>query len=75
MYGRSRSSYQEGRVGIPLTGLTPPHFGVCSKPEPGFPTPYIVVYFVFSELRSEAIVCLFILAELLTINVSNAYPK
>jgi len=26
MHCRWRSSYQEGRVGIPLTGLTPPHF-------------------------------------------------
>ena len=38
IYSR-RSSYQEGRVGIPLTGLTPPHFYACHKPEPGFLMP------------------------------------
>jgi hypothetical protein len=51
-YCRWRSSYQEGRVGIPLTGLTRPHFCACPKPEHGFPTSYVgtvVVYFVFSE--------------------------
>ena len=35
-------------VGIPLTGLTPPHFSVCPKPRPGFPVWYVVVVFVFS---------------------------
>jgi hypothetical protein len=29
---RWRSSYQDGRVGIPLTGLTLPHFSTCHKP-------------------------------------------
>ena len=56
MYCRCRSSYQEGRVGIQLTGLTPPHFCACSKPGPWFPTSYVVVFFVFSELRWEVIV-------------------
>jgi len=41
-------SYQKGRVGIPLIGLTPPHFCACPMPGPGFPTSYVVVYFVFS---------------------------
>jgi hypothetical protein len=52
-YCRWRSSNQEGRVGIPLTGLTRPHFCACLKPEHGFPTSYVgtvVVYFVFSEI-------------------------
>ena len=32
-----------GGVGIPLNGLSPPHFYVCSKPGPGFPMSYVVV--------------------------------
>ena len=47
-------------VGIPLTGLTLPHFSVCPKPRPGFPVwyMYVVVVFVFSYyLRWEVIVC------------------
>ena len=51
------SSYQEGRDGIPLTGLTPPHCCICLKPISGFPTSHVVVFFVFSELRREEIVC------------------
>ena len=31
-----RSSYQEGRVGILLTGLNPPPFCACPKPGPRF---------------------------------------
>ena len=41
--------YQERRVGILLTGLTLPHFCACPKPEPGFPTSYVVVFFVFKN--------------------------
>jgi hypothetical protein len=48
MYCYWRTRYKEGGVGIPLTGLNPPHFCVCSTPGPGFPTSY-VVFFVFSE--------------------------
>jgi hypothetical protein len=33
-----RCSYQEGKVGIPLTGLTLPHFCACPKLGPGFST-------------------------------------
>ena len=40
-------SYQKGRVGIPLTGLSPPHFCACPNPGPGYPTSYVVVSFVF----------------------------
>jgi hypothetical protein len=36
MYCRWRSTYQEGRVGIPITGLTPPPFCACPKLGPGF---------------------------------------
>jgi hypothetical protein len=34
---------QEERDGIPLTGLTHPHFYACPKPGPGFPTSYVVL--------------------------------
>ena len=44
MYCRWRSCYQEGRVGIPLTGLIPPNVCSCSKLGPGFPTSYVVVF-------------------------------
>ena len=44
------------RVGIPLTGLTPPYCCVCLKPEPGFVTLFLVVFFMFSELNGEVIV-------------------
>ena len=33
-----RSSYQEGRIFIPLAGLTTPHLCVCPKAGPEFPT-------------------------------------
>ena len=59
LYCHWRLSYQEGRprFGIPLTCLTLPHFCACPKPGPGFPTSYVMVFFVLSELRWEAIVC------------------
>jgi len=40
-----RSNYQKG-VGIQFTRLIAPHFYACPKPEPGFPMPYIVVFFL-----------------------------
>jgi len=49
IYWRWRWSYQEGRVGMPLIGLTQGHVCACLKPGPGFPTLYAVVFFVFSE--------------------------
>ena len=30
---------------------TLPHFSACPKPEPGFPRPYVMVFFVFYGLR------------------------
>ena len=33
------------KLGIPLTGLTPPHFSALSKQEPGFLTSYVVFFF------------------------------
>jgi hypothetical protein len=31
------SCHQDGRIGIPLTHLTQPHFNACPKSGPGFP--------------------------------------
>ena len=56
MYCRWSSSYQEGRVGVPLTGLTPPQFCACPKPGHGFSTSYGAVLFMFSEFRWEVVV-------------------
>ena len=53
---RWRLNYQEGNVLISLTGLTPPHLWACSKHGPGFPISFVVVLFVFSDLRWETIV-------------------
>ena len=39
------------KVGIPLIGSTPTHFCACPKPEPGFPTSYVMVFFVLSDWR------------------------
>ena len=39
-----------------LTGLSPPHVCACPKPRPKSSTSYVVVFFVFSELRWEVIV-------------------
>ena len=37
--------------GISLTSLTLPHFCACPKPGPGFLMSYVVVFFMFNELR------------------------
>ena len=70
MYCCWRSNYQEWRVRIPLSGLTPPHFCSCPKLEHGFPMSYIVILFhvQWVEVRAG---CLFfyILVELLTTTV------
>jgi len=42
---------KNGWVMIPLTVLTPPHFCACPKSGSGFLMSYVVVFFVFSELR------------------------
>ena len=55
MYSRWKLIYQAGD-GIPVSVLTPPHFCACTKPGLGFPTSYVVVFFMFSELRGEVIV-------------------
>ena len=59
-----RAGYQEGRVGIPLTCLTPPHFLCLSQARDRFPTPYI---FLCSMSWDER--WLFVLLILVTITV------
>jgi hypothetical protein len=49
-------NYQEESVLLSLTGLTPPHIWACSKQGPGFPMSFVVVLFVFNDLRWERIV-------------------
>ena len=45
MYCRWRSSYQEGRIGIPVTGLKPPYVSCAyTKPVHWFPTSYVMVF-------------------------------
>ena len=61
MHCRWRSSYQEGRVGIPLACLTLPHFCACPKPGHGFLRLYVVVYFLCSvssgKMRGDCLFC------------------
>jgi len=59
----NKSKIGEERIGIPLTGLTPPYFCACPKPRPRFPTFVIVPLFVFSE---RWLFILLIFVELLT---------
>jgi hypothetical protein len=46
---QDKHNYQEGRIGIPLTSLTLPHFCVCPKPGLGFPTSYYAVVFSYVQ--------------------------
>jgi hypothetical protein len=50
------SIHKEVRVGIPLNGLTQPLFCSCFKPGSGFSTSYVMVLFVFNDLRWDFIV-------------------
>jgi hypothetical protein len=56
MYCRWRPSYVAGVVMLRLNGLTPPYFCVGPHTGRGFPTSYVVVLFVLSDIRSEVIV-------------------
>ena len=47
-------------VGTPLIDLTSPHCCACPKPGHGFLTPYVVVFLVFNDLRSEVVVRFFL---------------
>ena len=60
-----KSSFQEGSIGIPLTGVTLLHCCACPKSRPIFPASYVVVSFVFSEDERR----LFLLLEMMTITV------
>ena len=42
---------KRGRVGILLTGLALPHFCAYLKPGHAFPMSYVMVFFMFKDLR------------------------
>jgi hypothetical protein len=48
-------NYQEGRLGIPLVGLTLPHFSVCSKPGPWISNAICcdLFFLMFDDVRGE----------------------
>ena len=48
--------YQEGRVWIPLTVLTLPHFCACPKSGLGFPTSSVMVFFYVQWVAEVTIV-------------------
>ena len=51
---RWRSNYQSDSVGIQFA---PPHLYLAFlKPGPGFQTPYVMVFFVFNDLRLKMVV-------------------
>ena len=56
MVGIPLAYYQERRVGIPLTGITPPHCCTCPKPGPGFLTSHIVVFLCLVKSREVCFV-------------------
>jgi len=56
MYCHWISSYQEGRIGIPLTGLNQPHICACPKSGPGFPLNIFHDFFCDQDLRLEVVV-------------------
>ena len=51
MFRRWKSSYHEGRVGIPIICLTPSHFVACPKPGTGYPTLYVVLLCSVSSVK------------------------
>jgi hypothetical protein len=44
-------SYKEGMIGILFISLSSPHVCTCPEQELGFPTLFVVVLFVFSEIK------------------------
>ena len=56
MYCHWSSSYQEGKVVIPLTGLTPPQFLCLSQARTWISNVICHGLFMFSELRQEVFV-------------------
>lgn len=58
------SSYEEGRFGISLTGVTPPHLCACMKPGLRFSMIHVMVFLcsVSSvEMRGDCSFCVYIL--------------
>jgi hypothetical protein len=53
MYCRLRFSYQEKKVEIPLTSLTPPHCCACPNPRPRISTSNALIFFAFNELKKK----------------------
>ena len=46
---------ERGMIGILSTGLALQYLCACPKPGPGFLSSYVMVFFIFSELRWEVI--------------------
>jgi hypothetical protein len=83
MYCCWRSNYQEGKVGIPLTGLTLPYVCACPKTGPGFPTFYVLVPYLYSNGWVTLIICNYSKVIFLTLQIglppvrdeSNKQPR
>ena len=56
IYVLSLCYYQERRVGVPLTCVILPRLCACPKSGSRFPTSYVVVLFMFNDLRREVVV-------------------
>ena len=69
-YCHWKPSYQEKKVEISFTGLTP-YFCACPKLVPGFPMSYVMVFFAFDEFSwdEEWLFVLLILVKLMNITV------
>ena len=54
-------SYQKWRVGIPLAGLSQPHFCTCPKPGPGLPISWYLLRSVISvKMKSDTVIVRFV---------------
>ena len=71
MYCRRGSSYQEGEVGIPLIGLTPPHLCAWFSQDLVFRRHLSWSHFIFSGWGERRLFVLVILVELLTSTVKT----
>jgi hypothetical protein len=48
----SVKNIQKKKKGLdPISKFNLPHFYACPKPEPGYPSPYVNVFFVMNHLR------------------------
>jgi hypothetical protein len=52
----SPNFYFKLRAGIPFSSLTLPHLSTCPKAGSGFLTSYVMVFFMFNDLRWEVLV-------------------